>query len=154
MTTILFVCTGNTCRSPLAAGLAGVLARRHGLQVCAMSAGTLAADGAPASTNSRTVGRERGVDLTGHRSRPVTAELIAGADIVVGMSPAHVEAVRRGTRDSVNVAVATDYLPADHPWHGRPIPDPFGEDLAMYEEVADVLEACVESILDGIEIRS
>ena len=73
---ILFVCTGNTCRSPLAAALV----RARGIQ--ADSAGIAACPGAPATPQAVRAAARRGGDLTGHRAQPVTGQLMAQADAV------------------------------------------------------------------------
>lgn len=87
---VVFFCTGNTCRSPLAAALAA--ARWPALEV--VSAGLDAVHGAPASAGSCDLARERGRDLDGHRSRPLGVETLAGASWAIGMTGAHVERFR------------------------------------------------------------
>lgn len=82
--TILFVCSGNTCRSPLAAVLAD--ARWQGRPPCA-SAGLDASPGSPATAESCDQARERGLDLSRHRSRSLDAALLDEADWVLLMTP-------------------------------------------------------------------
>src|SRR5207249_11290602 len=81
---VLFVCTGNICRSPLAAALLERALKEHGLDVNVTSAGTGAWDGAPASEGAYLVGLERGLDLSGHRARLLTRELVGQADELPG----------------------------------------------------------------------
>jgi protein-tyrosine-phosphatase len=74
---ILFVCTGNTCRSPLAAAIARRIANERGLGESVIeSAGTSAWDGQPASDGALLVGLERQLDLNEHRSRTITPALV------------------------------------------------------------------------------
>lgn len=88
---VLFVCTGNTCRSPLAEAIARKLAAGRGLEgVTFASAGTGAAGGAAASDGAMLVGLERGLDLGAHRSQPLTPELVRESDLILGMSEHHV----------------------------------------------------------------
>ena len=89
---ILFVCTGNTCRSPMAAAIARHVAEERGLtDVVVESAGTGAYDGSTASDGALLVGMERGTDLSSHRSQPLTRALVDAADVVLVMSPQHLQ---------------------------------------------------------------
>ncbi|HEC34541.1 MAG TPA: low molecular weight protein arginine phosphatase, partial [Chloroflexi bacterium] len=96
MATVLFVCTGNLCRSPMAAAL--LQARlvqdpaRRGWRV--LSAGVWAEDGLPASPGAVMAMAERGLDLGDHRSCQVTEPLMREADLILGMTAHHVEALR------------------------------------------------------------
>ena len=85
---ILFVCTGNTCRSPFAEAVA----RREG-HVDVESAGLSAYAGDQPPGDAIVVARELGYDLSSHRARPLTEEMVERAEIVVGMTAAHVAAV-------------------------------------------------------------
>jgi len=100
----LFVCTGNTCRSPMAAGLArNLLAERLGVSpgrlleegVEVLSAGAFAADGARVSPEALDAAAQRGADIADHRAQKLTAGLIAAADLVFCMTDSHVQAARR-----------------------------------------------------------
>jgi protein-tyrosine phosphatase len=82
---VLFVCSGNICRSPMAERIAEQQADRIGLDLVARSAGTLGLVDRPADPKAVAVMREIGVDLSDHRSRGVTDELVAWADHVVVM---------------------------------------------------------------------
>src|SRR5256884_5706638 len=83
MKTILLVCTGNICRSPLAAALLERALNERGLDAIAVSsAGTGAWGGAPVSEGAYLVGLERGVDLSGHRAELLTREMGDGADLI------------------------------------------------------------------------
>lgn len=92
--TILLVCTGNTCRSPMAAGiLRKMLAEVRITGVDVQSAGTAALEEMPATELAVKTASDWGVDLSGHRSRPVTEELAAGADLILTMTPEHREEI-------------------------------------------------------------
>src|SRR6185369_6940217 len=86
---LLFVCSGNTCRSPLAEALAERELGNLGWRVEVRSAGVSALSGTPASSGSIDVGRRHGLDLTAHRSREVDGALIDWADLILVMSPSH-----------------------------------------------------------------
>ena len=143
--TLLFVCTGNTCRSPMAAAIARRLAAERGLQgVSIASAGTGALDGAPASDGALLVGIEAGVDLAPHRARVLTREIVADADLILVMIGGHLERVRQlGGEDRAHLL--PDYAAgADS---GRQISDPFGADLTVYRATFAELEAAIARAL-------
>lgn len=92
---VLVVCTGNTCRSPMAEGiLRSLLSPDLDGQVTVVSAGTSASDGIPAAPHAIETAATSGIDLRGHRSRRLTASLLQDSDLVLGMEPGHVTASR------------------------------------------------------------
>jgi protein-tyrosine phosphatase len=129
---ILFVCTGNTCRSPLA-----VLALRAELGEDAPlveleSAGTAATSGSPAAEGSQRIAAAAGYDLSGHRSRPLTAEMARSADLIFVMSSAHRAAV-----EALGVPRGQVHVLSEWPEPGEPelpVFDPFGASFEAYEE--------------------
>jgi protein-tyrosine phosphatase len=98
---ILFVCTGNICRSPMAEGLLRVRLRARSIEAVVASAG-LAFDGRRATPEAIAAATSRGVDIGGHRSRIVSYELIEGADLVIGMERMHVREAIVLARDSAH----------------------------------------------------
>lgn len=147
---LLFVCTGNTCRSPMAEVIARAEAERRRLRgIESRSAGTYAWGGQPAAAPGILTARARGLDLGGHRSTPLDESLVAWADLVLAMEAGHVEAVRRVSPDA-RVAVVTEFLPQDDPRHGGSVPDPIGGDREVYEETFELLERAVRGLLDRI----
>ena len=97
MTSILVVCTGNICRSPLAEGfLRGILVRRFGGSAPTVSsAGTAGWQGSPAMGESVQAASERGVDISGHLARKLAGPMIEGADLILCMAAEHREAILR-----------------------------------------------------------
>ena len=127
MKTVLFVCTGNTCRSPMAECLFHALAFSQGAQVRAASAGLCAPDGAPASEGALFAMRRRGLSLDEHRARTVTRELLEGADLAMCMGQSHLIALRARFP-----GLSTPLRAFDDP----PVSDPYGGDAAAYERAA------------------
>ena len=148
---ILFVCSGNTCRSPLAERLARREAEERGLDdVEVRSAGTFAGRGAPASRGAVLAARRQGLDLSGHRSTPLGPELVEWADLVLAMTNAHLR-VATDVGGGEKAALVTEYLPEDHPEYGREVGDPAGAGVERYEEVLRLLETAVGGVLDAID---
>ncbi|WP_052339830.1 low molecular weight phosphatase family protein [Gorillibacterium massiliense] len=87
--TVLFVCTGNTCRSPLAEGLFREMVKREGLAIVIKSAGVSAMNGASISTHSQTVLREKGAKTNGGCSQILDRKLADEADLILTMTVSH-----------------------------------------------------------------
>jgi protein-tyrosine-phosphatase len=145
---LLFVCSGNTCRSPLAEALARKIAERRGIEdLNVSSAGTNAWDNVPATDEALLVGMERDLDLTGHRSRKLTPAIVSEADLIFVMTPGHVEQVKQmGGRGKVHVI--DEYASGAS---NQGISDPFGGDLEAYRNTADLLEQELEKLFDRLE---
>ena len=132
----------------MAEAIARKVAIERGLtDVEAISAGTSAHDGVPASDGSLLIGIERNMDLGTHRSQTLTRDLVQSADLVLAMGPHHLERIEAlgGTGKAF---LLSDY--ASHGASNRPISDPVGAELGVYRATADELEEEIRRVLDRI----
>jgi protein-tyrosine-phosphatase len=150
MKRVLIVCTGNTCRSPMAAALLDrALTTLGGGPVVVESAGTGAWEGAPASEGSYLITLEHGLDLSAHRARLLTRTAVEEADLVLTMSRTHLARVRE-LGGGARAHLLGEF--AGRVGREAEVGDPFGGDLedyrATYRELAGMMPAIALRIRD------
>lgn len=148
---ILIVCTGNTCRSAMAEGALRVLLEGKAGNVDVMSAGTGAVPGCPATQNAVEAAKTWHADISGHHSRPLSAELIEEADLILAMTSGHYRDVLGYSSD----AAAKTFLLKKYPEpgdDGEGVADPIGGPLDLYNqtflEIGEELGRILPDILD------
>jgi tRNA threonylcarbamoyl adenosine modification protein (Sua5/YciO/YrdC/YwlC family) len=144
MKNILFICTGNTCRSPMAEALFNLrIGDDSGWK--ADSAGIFAGTGTPASKNAVEALLELDIDLSGHQSKPITAELLESADMIATMTVGHrFEIIQDfpSVADKVCLikSFGTSKVPTD-------ICDPFGGSLDEYKAIRDEIDRALADLI-------
>lgn len=145
---VLFVCSGNICRSPFAEELLRRTLARDGTKgVLVSSAGTLGIRGQPASSHQITVGREHGIDLTAHRSRALGAGFLRKADLVIVMEQAHHHLIEeKWPGELVKVHLLREFESDSGGGRARDVFDPIGHSLEDYRTCAALMARCVENL--------
>ena len=153
---VLLVCTGNTCRSPMAAAALRRMLEPDAGRIVVESAGTAAWDNQPATAAATQVAAREGVDLTPHRSRRLTPAMVRGADLVLVMERGHLAGVRALGADAGHSHVLSEWPGPGEP--GLEISDPFGASIEAYEEcwrrIRHHLERVVPFIREASGARS
>jgi protein-tyrosine phosphatase len=144
---VLFLCTGNICRSPLAEGiLKHRLEQKRIGSVTVSSAGTYGLSGSSAAEHGVEVAAQHGIDISDHIARHVTREMLDGADFVVCATMDHVVEAGAVLPDSGGkYSLLSDFGPPKG--RGRDIADPYGMPIEYYVAAYERIDECVDGLL-------
>lgn len=151
---VLFVCTGNTCRSPLAEGIFRQLVDGRDDIVSHGSAGVSAIEGDRISPETAAELKRRAADLVNFRSRSVTEEMLREVSYVFAMTGAHLDMLVRSFPEyAEKYYLVCDFIELNG--HvGVDVPDPIGMGARAYKHVAEVLEQALPTLIEFIEEES
>ena len=150
MKTILFICTGNVCRSPMAEALFRRAVNGRG-KFRVLSAGLGAMDGQPPTPHSVRAMRELGVDISAQRSRMLTAELVRSADLILGMTHSHVDTVALLYPPAAEKTFLLREFDETLEAYEKDISDPIGSSYPVYVECRDQIEQGIVTLLKFME---
>jgi len=150
MKTILFICTGNICRSPMAEGLFRQATNGRG-EFRVYSAGLGAVDGQPPTPHSVNAMKEIGIDISAQRSRALTAELVRQADYIFGMTHAHVDTIGLLYPAAAEKTFLLREFDDSLDPYEKDIPDPIGSPYEIYIHSREQIEHGVSSLLKFME---
>ena len=145
---ILFVCTGNTCRSAMAVYLAAKIAETQfpDAGFCFDSAGVAAASGYPGSPEAVAVLREKGIDMGNHASKGFEGKMLAPSDYVVTMTAGH----KRGILQAFPAAADKVFTLGELSGSNEDVQDPFCGSMETYRKTADFLEREICAMLEKL----
>ncbi|MCK4548394.1 MAG: low molecular weight protein arginine phosphatase [Candidatus Eisenbacteria sp.] len=149
---VLFVCTGNTCRSPMAEGLLRRLVQEHFPgQVEVSSAGTAGLEGLPASEFAMDVARENGVDLEGFHSSALNCRRIREADLILVMSPSHLEVVQKEEPEAADRIHLLREFGGTASGADSAVPDPIGASIEVYRQSYQRIDDAIRGVLPRLQ---
>ena len=149
MKKVLFVCTANVCRSPMAQAIFNALAEDEGLPFRAESAGTAALEGEPMAPNAVAVLEEAGIYPGAHHARQVSGAMLEEAALVLAMSPRHAATLRRLSGESpAQIHTLPEYATGVPDQEG--IPDPYGLTMAAHRSTLRQLYEHVGRAVDRL----
>ncbi|MAS92031.1 MAG: protein tyrosine phosphatase [Verrucomicrobiales bacterium] len=143
---VLFVCTGNVCRSPMAEGLLQHLAESVDVELEAGSAGIGAMEGMPPSRNSVIAMQEEGIDISDQKSQMLTPEMVDEYTHIFGMGLSHVETIREFFPHAQEKTFVLREFIAEEGLDLN-VPDPIGGDLEEYRLTRNLIKEAMPSIL-------
>lgn len=147
---VLIVCTGNTCRSPMAVAILRRLALEQGIELQVDSAGTYATEGGSAHPHAIQVMREKGLDIGDHRTKQFTPQLAEEADLILTMTQGN----KRDVISRAPGAAGKTFTIAEYTESREEVADPFDGDVGKYRETAAKLESLLRAVVHRLARNS
>jgi protein-tyrosine-phosphatase len=145
---ILFVCTGNTCRSPMAEGLLKKIAGESQVSVEVQSAGLAAFAGVPAAPEAIEACKEKGVDISSHQSQPLGKALVMESELIITMTEKHKEMIlKKMPALQDKVALFSEFAGAGV----EDVEDPVGQPVETYRKVLGQMEGYLNKVLEKLK---
>jgi protein-tyrosine phosphatase len=149
VTSVLFVCHGNICRSPFAEIYFRSLLAKTGMPLCVMSAGLDTTPGKPAHTNTRALGRERQLSLDQHTTTQLQSELVGQSDLIVVMEIAQKQRIHSLYPASKGKVVLLGYFDPKGPLE---IADPYGKPIERFHACFEQVARCCDNLAQALRL--
>ncbi|MBO5349829.1 MAG: low molecular weight protein arginine phosphatase [Clostridia bacterium] len=151
---IMFVCTGNTCRSAMADGLAKKIIKEKNLNIQVYSAGTFAMTGEHASYNSVAIMKEYDVDIALHKATNIEESNIQNMDLILCATKNHKsELISRYNNLKEKIYTMKEYVELDNNQTDMDIKDPWGYNINTFRICAAEISLCIDKIIEKISTK-